>query len=166
MLEPWATKVHLNGSHCPYCPPEKKIGGETMSNHTDMQDKYYGHSNDMHLFQSRYIENHRSEYKGTDIRPMIPLQSQRKGNNNRSADAAGGGRAPSTLTPHIVGQTRPSSPPPLHRTLDRSIPHLNHSVARSLNRSTDWSLAATMRYAVQCTIKDHAHYARISLRRT
>ena len=30
-----------------------------MSNHTDMQDKYCGHSNDIHPIQSQYKGNHR-----------------------------------------------------------------------------------------------------------
>ena len=30
-----------------------------MSNHTDMQDKYCGHSNDIHPIQSQYKGNHK-----------------------------------------------------------------------------------------------------------
>ena len=30
-----------------------------MSNHTDMQDKYWGHCNDIHPIQSQYKGNHK-----------------------------------------------------------------------------------------------------------
>ena len=38
---------------------EARLARKTMSNHTDMQDKYCGHCYDIHPIQSQYKGNHK-----------------------------------------------------------------------------------------------------------